>query len=485
MNQSRPVREWLRADGLPALIAALACVAILSAGFAMAWPLSVDIGGTRDARFVLNFNEPERSQITSYRWTNGDSILALPRPPSNAPALLALRMQNIRPDGQPVPQVALNAEGRELASLTLPDHQSHIYYVLVPPTQRLDWAMRVRITSDNIFLAADPRPLGVVVDHAYLAPLGRLFLPNAWLVLWAAALGLFGYTLLRLAGIGTRIALAGSIIPAIPLAVLAVLYPPDVLPFVQRVPALIGIACLGLVIARWLAPPLDDPRRVLLRGEYLPIYMAIAWWMLPLFQFFMVWDAAPNVIPAPQTIWIGTGLLVALGGLAIWYALSGRHQIGHETHGPSWPEDVIFRPPALEKTGLQSQDHRGAEDRQAKAQTGPAEVPGRHQHARHPQPNQTDRNEKSRRPNQKNRVSRKNSPKRSNGIHHGVIGHALTGDAVVRRHIIRSVSVEGKEEQSSEGDQHQGADIGKRVAHQRKRFILAATWTAYGHIKGQ
>ena len=161
------------------------------------------------------------------------------------------------------------------------------------------------------------------------------------------------------------------------------------------------------------------------------------------------------------------------------------NQIGHETHGSPWPEDVIFRPPALEKTGLQSQDHRGAEDRQAKAQTGPAEVPGRHQHARHPQPDQTDRNEKSRRPNQKNRVSRKNSPKRTNGIHHRVIGHALAGDAVVRRHIIRSVGVEGKEEQSSEGDQHQGADIGKRVAHQRKRFILAATWTAYGHIKGQ
>ncbi|HWQ14057.1 MAG TPA: glycosyltransferase family 87 protein, partial [Roseiflexaceae bacterium] len=131
--------------------------------------------------------------------------------------------------------------------------------------------------------------------------------------------------------------------------------PLDVLPFVQRFAALAGVACLGLLLARLLAPPRpaahhEDPKarghearsgpalshlraflsnvdHATVRGEHLPIYMAVAWWMLPLFQLAMIWDAAPGVGLAPQTLWIGAGLLAALVGLGIWYALRRRGQL--------------------------------------------------------------------------------------------------------------------------------------------------------------
>jgi hypothetical protein len=354
----------LPADALLLFAAALIAVVTLALGYAAAWPLALDVGG-RDARFAVGFNEPERSAGLSYRWTDGDSTLALPRPPASAPALLALRLQNGRPPGQPPAQVALSADGRELARLELRDNLFRTYSLLVPPAEGLDWALRIRLMGDSILLAADPRPLGVVVDRAALAPLaGAPALPTAWVALWAAALGALAYALPRLAGAARGASLAMAALVAVFVAALVVALPLDVLPFVQRFAALAGIGCLGVVVARVLAPPIltNDERRTTndqrpapdhrlptsdhrpattdqrshgtanvrhssfvvgraVRGEHLPIYLAVAWWMMPLFQLAMIWDGAPGVGLAPQTLWIGAGLLAALAGLGVRYAL--------------------------------------------------------------------------------------------------------------------------------------------------------------------
>ncbi|HWQ12679.1 MAG TPA: DUF2029 domain-containing protein, partial [Roseiflexaceae bacterium] len=165
------------ADILVLLAAALVALAALAVGYAAAWPLVLDVGG-RDARFALGFNEPEQSAGLNYRWTDGDATLALPHPPPGSPTLLALRLQNGRPAGQPPAQVAISAGGRELARLELRDNLFRTCRVLVPPATGFGWALPVRLAGDSILLAADPRPLGVVVDRAALAPLATPALPT-------------------------------------------------------------------------------------------------------------------------------------------------------------------------------------------------------------------------------------------------------------------------------------------------------------------
>ncbi|MEN9933636.1 MAG: hypothetical protein RLZZ387_215, partial [Chloroflexota bacterium] len=344
----------LRADLTAALAAVMAVLVLMALGYAAVWPLAADVGG-RDQRFALGFNEAETSPAVNYRWTDGDSTLALPRPPAITPAVLALRLQNGRPGAQPPAQVTLSADGRELANLELRDNLFRTYHVLVPPQERLDWALRVRLQSDSILLAADPRPLGVVLDRATLAPAGGIPLPPAALALWAAALGALGFVLPRLAGLGRTPSLALAAALGALVAALVAAMPLDVLPFVQRFVGAAAIGCLGLVTARLIAPPAQTedegsrtthlpematqgpnpagtargPRSFTTRppsvkGEHLPIYMAVAWWMMPLFQLFMIWDQAPGVGLAPQTLWIGGGLLTTLAALGLWHMLAGR-----------------------------------------------------------------------------------------------------------------------------------------------------------------
>ena len=322
MNR-RPIARYT--DLTLALSAALVALLALWAAYAAAWPLAVDVGGS-DRRFAVGFNEPELIGATSFRWTDGDSTLALPRPPSNLPALVALRLQNGRPEGQPPAQVAVSADVRELARLELRDNLFRTYYLLAPPEERLDWALRLRLAGDSILLAADPRPLGVVVDRVHLAPAGASVpLPSAWLTLWGAALGALGYAAPRLAGLGRWAALGCAAAGAVLVAALVAAMPLDVLPFVQRFAALAAVGCVGLLAARALVPLASgehtaDDRRPSVQGEHLPVLMAVAWWTLPLFQGFMIWDEAPGVGLAPQTIWIGAALCAALLlGLGGWY----------------------------------------------------------------------------------------------------------------------------------------------------------------------
>jgi len=181
-----------------------------------------------------------------------------------------------------------------------------------------------------------------VLDRATLNPVTSVPLPHSWLMTCALLLGAFSYALPRLAGLGRISALVFASLLAVLVAVLVAAVPLEVLPFVQRFVALAGIGCLGLVLARLLAPPEDSsagkalleatpsspsPRtesgpRGGVAGRHLPIYLAVAWWMMPLFQLFMIWDGAPGVGLAPQTLWIGTVLVIALAGLGVWHGIT-------------------------------------------------------------------------------------------------------------------------------------------------------------------
>ncbi|MGQ9483223.1 MAG: glycosyltransferase family 87 protein [Chloroflexus sp.] len=293
-----------------ALGAALFALLAMSIVNAQVWPLVIDIGG-RDARFAYGFHDPEIdvNLETRFRWSDGDSTIALPQPPALTPSLLILRLPNGRPTNAPLPRVTLTTDGRELASFTPPDYYPRIYRLIIPPNERLDWAVRIGIISDTISTPTDARALGIVVDTVILAPLRMpVILPSLWVTLCALSIGGLGYTLLRLIGLALRSAFVISLSLSALIALVTLLYPLETLPFLQRFAFLLAVGNIGGLLLRLFIPLIHehDPSFPRLAGAYVPIAMAIMWWMSPLAQWLIGSDGMPPIFPPRPVIWIGT-----------------------------------------------------------------------------------------------------------------------------------------------------------------------------------
>ena len=259
--------RFLRIEAALALAAALLAAALLAIGFGFAWPLRVDLGaGARDGRFATGLYEPEQFGADMARWTGDSATLALPQIPGGSAATLELRLLHGRPAGQPDARVALSAAGQPLGEfdVTRSPLGARVYRVVVPARQRLDWATRVEIASTTFTPPGDPRVLGVVVDQVTVVPAEAGWpLPSLWLLGWSAGLGLLGYALLRSAGLGRGAAWLAIGCAAALLAWGAARRPLEVLPFVHRVTALLGLGLAGLWLARALTStvPTTDDRR--------------------------------------------------------------------------------------------------------------------------------------------------------------------------------------------------------------------------------
>lgn len=357
-------------DLVLALAAGALAVLLIAIGFNRAWPLTIDVGA-RDRRFVSGFNEPEQFGDALVRWTTGDARIALPRPPLGAPMLLELRLLSARPAGQPDAHVALELDGAGLGAFDVVRtlEGSQLYRALVPPAERFDWAARLDLHSSTFTLANDPRVLGTVVERVMFAPAGGgPLLPSLWLLFWSAGLGVLAYALPRSAGLGHTTALGLAIGIAVLIAAGVAMRPLELLPFVHRIAALLALGGAAIWLARLLAPPVlagngvaGQTRRqgdkeqmsfwrslppgllvsrsrpwLSVQGRDLPIYLAVAWWAAPIFQWLQTLDGAANVTPSPATSWIGGVLglgLLALGG---WYALRGRALPRERLAGVVW-----------------------------------------------------------------------------------------------------------------------------------------------------
>ncbi len=324
MNHNRLYR-----DVAHALVAALCALLTISIANAYVWPLVIDIGG-RDARFAHGFHDPETDVDAAirFRWSDGDSTIALPRPPALNPSILTLRLPNGRPADTPSPHITVTTNGSELTSFVVPDYRPRCYHLIIPPNERLDWALRIGIISNTFTPPTDARALGVVVDSVALTPVRTpMNLPSLWTAICALAIGALGFALLRVVGLTPRSALIASLMLALLMAAGIALRPPETLPFIQRFAVILLIGCVGVILLRVLIPlTLEYGRSVpTIPGAWLPVAMAIAWWMMPLFQLAMRWDEAPRVGLASQTLWIGamlTGALVLVG--SGWYGARGR-----------------------------------------------------------------------------------------------------------------------------------------------------------------
>lgn len=329
MIRNRSLYRW-HTDSWPLLTSILVSVVLLAIAIQAIWPLEVDVGGA-DRRFVSGFNAIEDFNGTSVRWTDGDATLSLPRPPSGGGTVLRLRLLTSRPLDQPAPTLQLQADGRLVGGFAVAQEVAgaRVYRVLVPPAASFDWATRLSLRSDTFTPSGDQRLLGVVVDRARLGPLANApFLPPLWLVVWSMLFAILSYGLLRMVGLGQSAALASVVALAALVAIGVALRPLEVLPFVRRIVLLFAAGCIGVWAVRLLAPSLAQGQRWAVRGSDVPLYLAVGWWLGPLFQLLMLADGAFNVGPAPATRWIGGALLVALVAvLGGWYALRGK-QLG-------------------------------------------------------------------------------------------------------------------------------------------------------------
>jgi hypothetical protein len=312
-------------------VAIVLAVLVIAIGFNRAWPLTIDIG-EHDQRFVSGFNEPEQFGSALVRWTTADAAIALPRPPLDVNMLIELRLLSARPEGQPDAHVVLSIAGRPLGEFDVlrTVGGSQVYRVLAPPDERPDWAARLELHSSTFSPPSDPRVLGTVVERVSIAPASAgPVVPSLWLLFWSAALGALAYALPRSAGLGRVPALALAALLAALVAWGVAARPLELLPFVHRIAGLLGLGCGAIWLARLLAPPALERSNARIRGRDLPIYLAVAWWAAPVFQWIQTADGAVNVTPSPATSWIGGALLLALLGLGGWYALRWR-SLPHE-----------------------------------------------------------------------------------------------------------------------------------------------------------
>jgi hypothetical protein len=299
----------LRNDLLICLAAVLGTLLALTVAFHQVWPLTVQLG-ERDARFVQGFHEPERFGGDLARWSTANAALLLPRSSDGTPARLVLRLRESRPADQPPARVTISAESGPLASFTLERGTTGVrrYQLLLPGSLGFQWHTTIAISSDTISTPNDPRPLGVVVDQATLHPLPSIW-PSLWIALWGVALAVVSYAMLRSLAAKPLLALGVTLGLAALLAGATATRPLELLPFLQRIPALLALLLAIFWLGRWLCNATTDTT---ISGAQLPILLGVAFWVGPLVQIILTLDGAQGVTPPPPTAWIAASLAVAV-----------------------------------------------------------------------------------------------------------------------------------------------------------------------------
>ncbi|WP_165774595.1 glycosyltransferase family 87 protein [Candidatus Viridilinea mediisalina] len=305
-------------DLLAGAVAALVTLLLVSLAYAQAWPLIVDVG-ENDHWLVAGFHDPEQGAIGSFRWTDGDSQIFLPRPTLRRSVLLTVRVIDPRATPTAPRDVIIRTDGAVLAQIRIDHGQLRDYELLVPVDTKLFQSIKVRLISDVTLEHEDGRELGVALKRIAIMPSGDgPLLPSPWLMLHAMLFGVLSYTAGRLAGAKQAVALLITGGFTLLLALLVGFKPLDTLPYIHRFTLLALVFCFGGGIIRFLLLPAPNQQQttVLLPGRYLPIVLATCAWFALLFQYIMIWDGASGI--GSPTWMRATGLSLAVGGLGLW-----------------------------------------------------------------------------------------------------------------------------------------------------------------------
>jgi hypothetical protein len=178
-------------------------------------PLFINLGTEGDERYLRNFHSREQSESYPFRWTKDSSYIKIPNLGSLSLEIV-LGADAARPEGQPLPRVALIANGAVLADFTMQNGIQAHRFLYHPPLFPLSKDLLLEVKSDTFASPGDEyRALGILVNTVEIKPITS---PSRLLqVPLMGALSIaFSYLLLRWLGVSQRKSLVcGTVVLAL------------------------------------------------------------------------------------------------------------------------------------------------------------------------------------------------------------------------------------------------------------------------------
>ena len=219
----------------------------------------VNVGDENDQAYVRDFQQRERNESSSYRWSKADSYVVLPRAGYVAHRV-TLVMNGWRPDDQAPPHVLVYANGQQLGSFTaarkLTEYEFCCY---TPPVFGAPLDLLLQIHTDTFSPPSDQagRTLGILVDSVTVSAIpGPLW---RWLFLAVIlAIGISAVNLvLRALGLLPLAALGGALTVLAAVCLAIVVHPADGIAASWFLLALCSLLYGGLALSRPVSECID------------------------------------------------------------------------------------------------------------------------------------------------------------------------------------------------------------------------------------
>jgi len=177
-------------------------------------PLFINVGTEGDERYLSNFYLGEQSELYPFRWTKDSSYVEIPNLGS-LPLEIILGADAPRPEGQPLPRVALIANGTVVADFTMQNVPWAHRFLYHPPLFPLPRDLLLEIKSDTFVPPGDARSLGIILNTVEVKPITsppRLLQVSLIASLMGALSIAFSYLLLRRLGLPQKGSLVCGIV---------------------------------------------------------------------------------------------------------------------------------------------------------------------------------------------------------------------------------------------------------------------------------
>jgi hypothetical protein len=174
----------------------------------------INIGTESDERYLSNFYPREQGELYPFRWTKGSSYVKIPNWGS-LPLEIVLGADVARPEGQPLPRVALIANGTVLADFTMQNGIRAHQFFYDPPAFLLPKELLLEVKSDTFVPPGESRALGILLNTVEVKPIispVRLLQVSLMASLMGALSIAFSYLLLRWLGVSQKKSLVSGMV---------------------------------------------------------------------------------------------------------------------------------------------------------------------------------------------------------------------------------------------------------------------------------
>jgi hypothetical protein len=141
-------------------------------------PLFVDVGHQGDERYVEGFYQQEGGEGFYYRWATDSSIIRCPDT-GYMPAKISLAMDAARPEGHPLPNVTVMANGETVTDFVAPNGIRTYEFDYFPYSFPFPGDLLLEIKTETFVPAggSDSRALGLLVNTVEVKPYKSLSFP--------------------------------------------------------------------------------------------------------------------------------------------------------------------------------------------------------------------------------------------------------------------------------------------------------------------